>query len=254
MLFSFILSLVVAAILIQVAVFSTTIYLHRIGNAPGADAASGGRVGVSDLALWLTTGICDERVGGGPPQAPRVHRRGRRSAQPGARGVLDRPARQRLPLRQGSQESGRRRALRARHQGGLVGPHACSTTGSSGSSSAPSLCAGLSALAGGCLRRAFTRSCTCSCCPRRSTASATTSATRTSTTRRPTSACSRCSPAAKGSTTTITGSRAARNSASGERVRSRVADHQAADRAQARQAVQDDRRDRRCRGAGTAIR
>ena len=50
---------------------------------------------------------------------------------------------------------------------------------------------GASGSGGGCWPPAFTPSCTCSCCRRRSTACATTSATRTSTTRRPTSACSR---------------------------------------------------------------
>ena len=49
------------------------------------------------------------------------------------------------------------------------------------------LCVGARASAGVCWRPAFTPSCTCSCCPRRSTACAITSATRTSTTPRPTS-------------------------------------------------------------------
>ena len=43
MLSSFLLSLVVAAILIQVAVFSTTIYLHALRDAQSVDRAPGGR-------------------------------------------------------------------------------------------------------------------------------------------------------------------------------------------------------------------
>ena len=81
------LSLVVAAVLIQVAVFSTTIYLHRCATHhalilhPAVEW-------MFQMALWLTTGQSHQGVGGGAPQAPRVHRRRRRSAQPEDRGLL----------------------------------------------------------------------------------------------------------------------------------------------------------------------
>ena len=96
MLFSFLLSLVVAAILIQVAVIGTTIYLHRSATHRALDAHPAVAF-VFRFSLWLTTGPCDEGVGGGPPEASRVHRRRRRSAQPAADGLLVRPARQRVP-------------------------------------------------------------------------------------------------------------------------------------------------------------
>lgn len=56
MLFSLAVSLVAAAILIQIAVFSTTIYLHRTATHK-ALTMSPGLEWVFKCALWLTTGI-----------------------------------------------------------------------------------------------------------------------------------------------------------------------------------------------------
>ena len=113
---SLMLSLVVAAILIQVAVFGTTIYLHRTATHR-ALTLHPAVAWLFRFSLWLTTGLSTQGVGGGAPEAPRVHGRGRRSAQPASDGFLVRAARQRLPLPQGSEEPRRPRAVRARHHG-----------------------------------------------------------------------------------------------------------------------------------------
>src|SRR4029453_4647623 len=63
-----------------------------IGNPPRAPVASG-RCLVFPIWPMADDWDLDERVGGGPSEAPRVYRRGRGSAQPGAHGVLVRPAR-----------------------------------------------------------------------------------------------------------------------------------------------------------------
>src|SRR4026207_609120 len=79
----FLLSLVVAAILIQVAVFSTTIYLHRCATHK-ALIVHPAVEWMFKLALWLTTGPCTkEGVGGhrkhhaftdehGDPHSPKI--------------------------------------------------------------------------------------------------------------------------------------------------------------------------------------
>ena len=62
-----------SAVVTQVAVFGTTIYLHRTATHTALIAAPGGRVDVPVLAV-ADDGAVDQGVGGGPPQAPRVHR------------------------------------------------------------------------------------------------------------------------------------------------------------------------------------
>ena len=51
MLVSLVVALVVSSIVTQVAVFSTTIYLHRTRDAQGAVAQPGGRMGVQVRAV-----------------------------------------------------------------------------------------------------------------------------------------------------------------------------------------------------------
>ena len=121
MLFSFVISLVAACIVTQIAVFSTTIYLHRTATHRALVLHPGARLGVQ-LALWFTTGHRRRR------EWVAVHRkhhaftdRGRGSAQPAPRGILDRAARQRVLLHAGDQDDRRRRALRPGHRRGLVG-------------------------------------------------------------------------------------------------------------------------------------
>ena len=177
MLGSLMLSLVVAIILIQVAVFGTTIYLHRTATHRALTLHPGGRLAVPVLAVADDRPV-HEGVGGGPPQAPRVHRRGRRSAQPSPDGFLVRAARQRLPLPQGSQEHRRPRALRARHQGRLVGARALPARPARARDRHRRAVRRSSGPARACSRRASTPRCTCSCCRRRSTGCATTSGYR----------------------------------------------------------------------------
>src|SRR5580765_3770214 len=57
MLFSFLMSLVVAAILIQVAVMGTTIYLHRAATHR-ALVLHPAVAFMFRFSLWLTTGLC----------------------------------------------------------------------------------------------------------------------------------------------------------------------------------------------------
>ena len=174
--------------LIQVAVFSTTIYLHRTATHRALIAASGGRVGVPVLA------VADDRASS-TKEWVAVHRKHHAFTDeegdphsPVLDGLLVRAARQRLPLRQAKRRtptssSGTRATSRT------TGGTACSSIAASLGLDDRHRRAVLRArhrlgpARGGHSRRR----CTCSCCRRRSTASATTSATRTSTTPRPTS-------------------------------------------------------------------
>ena len=165
------------------------------------------------FSLWLTTGLSTK-------EWVAVHRKHHAFTDeegdphsPMLDGLLVRPARQRLSLHQGSEEQRRRRALRARHQGRLVGPDVLPSRPARPGRSARRAVRRARHRLGTAGRGHSRRRCTCSCSRRRSTACATRSATRTSTTPRPTSACSRCSPAARGCTTTTTDIRAARSSA-----------------------------------------
>ena len=54
-------ALLVSSLVPQTAVYATTIYLHRAGDAPLAGASPGGGLGVPVL-LWMTTGIVREWV------------------------------------------------------------------------------------------------------------------------------------------------------------------------------------------------
>ena len=90
------------------------------GDAQGPRAQPGGGVHVQVRPV-ADDGPLDEGVGGRAPEASRVHRRGRRSAQPEAPGLLEGAARQRLLLHPRGEEDRRHRALRAGHRRGLVG-------------------------------------------------------------------------------------------------------------------------------------
>ena len=153
------------------------------GDAPRADATSGRGLAVPVLAV-ADDGPLDEGVGGGPPQAPRVHRRRRRSPQPALMGFWS--------VQLGNVfhyiKEAKNPAVVERYARDIEDDwweRTCSGTAASGRRSARSRCAVSSASAGGCSPRAFTRRCTSSCCRRRSTGCATPSATGTSTTRRP---------------------------------------------------------------------
>ena len=100
---SFMFSLVVAAILIQVAVFGTTIYLHRTATHR-ALTLHPAVAWLFRFSLWLTTGLSTR-------EWVAVHRKHHAFTDeegdphsPASDGFLVRPARQRLPLPQGGQE------------------------------------------------------------------------------------------------------------------------------------------------------
>ena len=119
---SLLMCLVVSAAVTQVAVFGTTIYLHRTATHRALELHPAVAF-VFQFALWLTTGLStkewvavhrkhhaftDEE---GDPHSPQLL--GFWSVQLGNVFLLH----------QGSEEDRRRRALRARHRRGLVGSH-----------------------------------------------------------------------------------------------------------------------------------
>ena len=201
-----------SALVTQVAVFSTTIFLHRCATHKALELHPAVAF-VFRFWLWLTTGLCTREWVAvhrkhhafteveGDPHSPHLQR------------LLVGAARQRLSLPQGSEESGDARALRAGHRGGCLRPGAVPVRIRRAGAGHRRAVLRAGSLVGTACRGRFICSCTCSCCRRRSTVCATTSATGTSTTPPPTSGWSRCSPAGKGCTTTITGIRAVRSSA-----------------------------------------
>ena len=190
MLFSLIVSLIVAAILIQVTVFAPTIYLHRCRDTQGARASSRRRL-LLPLSALDDHRAFDARMGGRPPQTSRVYRSGRQSAQPASHGFWSVQLGNVFHYIKEAHDPETLDATRAisRTAGGIV---TCSGSApGSGSRHERSVsCLG----SGGHLFRlpAVHLSCTCSCCPHPSTVCAITSATATSTTPRPTSGSSRC--------------------------------------------------------------
>ena len=124
MLASFLIALLVSSIVTQITVFCTTIYLHRAMTHRSIVLHPGGGLAVPRLAV-ADDGPRRARMGGGAPEASRVHRRGRRSAQPAPRRLLVGAARQRVPLRQRAEDdAGHRAEVREGSEAGHVGPRA----------------------------------------------------------------------------------------------------------------------------------
>ncbi len=197
MLFSLIVSLIVAAILIQVAVFSTTIYLHRTATHKALELHPAVVFGFK-FALWITTGLStkewvavhrkhhaftDEE---GDPHSPAIE--GFWKVQLG--NVYYYIAK---PRKRTCSSATRGTSKR---DGGIA---RCSSAGCWASAWARCRCASSSrhssaspASGGRFSPPALTPSCMCSCCHPPSTVSAIASATRTSTIPPPTSGSSRC--------------------------------------------------------------
>ncbi len=108
-----------SALVTQVAVFSTTIFLHRSATHKALELHPVGGVRLPSLHVDYNRNL-HARVGGRASQASRVHRDRRRSAQPAPERLLVGAARQRVPLPQGSQEPGDARAVRERHRRGCL--------------------------------------------------------------------------------------------------------------------------------------
>ncbi len=178
MLFSLIVSLIVAAILIQVAVFSTTIYLHRTATHKALELHPAVVFGFK-FALWLTTGLStkewvavhrkhhaftDEE---GDPHSPRSKGSGTSSSETFSTTSVRRTNPETLERYARDIEEGwwDRNVFKL----GLLGLGTRHDV-------AVRRCIGL--LVGGCLPPAFTPSCMSSCCHRPSTVSVITSGYR----------------------------------------------------------------------------